>query len=67
MPAAQPPLPGEDEPTADAAPIEADQWRAINARFVELHVSGPGKTAKRMTRCCRKRNAHAAAWSVRSR
>ena len=45
-----PPLPGEDEPATEAArPIEADQWRAINARFVELHVSGPGKTAKRMT------------------
>ena len=53
MPAEVTPSPVRAEPEAvqvpATQPIEADQWRAINARFVELHVSGPGKTAKRMT------------------
>ncbi len=53
-----PPLPGEDEPSPERAEPEAtqvpagqigeDQWRAINAAFVKLGVTGPGQSGKRL-------------------
>ena len=49
-----PPLPGEDEPPTPPVPasvsrsIDPATWRRINARFVELDVTGPGQTADRL-------------------
>lgn len=51
-------LPGEDEPSPERTEPEAaqvpagqigeDQWRAINAAFVKLGVTGPGQSGKRL-------------------
>ena len=40
-----PPLPGEDQ--ASTA-LDERTWRRINARFVELGVTGPGQTERRL-------------------
>jgi hypothetical protein len=46
---APPPLPDEvDDPQPAPQPIDERQWRQINARFVELGVTGPGQTNDRL-------------------
>lgn len=45
--AAGPPLPGEDA-TNSSGQLDERQWRAINARFVELEVIGDGQKANRL-------------------
>jgi hypothetical protein len=43
-----PPLPGEEAPEQGAmVPVDEKVWRAINARFVQLGVTGPGQNARR--------------------